>query len=186
MIDDGHVEPGIVRPKPGRPDDRADRAIPQIDFQRCGGIGSRGIESLDGIDLGSDPGSCGPLVERGQHSIHLEICERTDVVQRSGELCLAIANPHESTADSDAIVDQPIQVEIGMICRAGKLGRRQAPYSCRVVDLLETLIENAGHQHPPLNIPATIQARHAYMLPDRQGDRSAAGMNFVCELQAGC
>jgi hypothetical protein len=99
-------------------------------------------------------------------------------------LCLAIANPHESTADSDTIVDQPIQVEVRTIGRTGKLWRRQAPYPRRVVDLLETLIENAGHQHPPLNIPATIQARHAYVLPDSQGDRPAAGMNFVGELQA--
>jgi hypothetical protein len=65
------------------------------------------------------------------------------------------------------------------------ISRFKSRLSCRVVDLLETLIENAGHQHPPLNIPATIQARHAYMLPDSQGDRPAAGMNFVCELQAG-
>ena len=54
-----------------------------------------------------------------------------------------------------------------------------------VVDLVVAVVEHAGGVHPPLDVPAAIDARHPHMLADRKRHRAARAVDLVGELDAG-
>ena len=90
-----------------------------------------------------------------------------------------------STDDFDALRLQCIQVQRDAPGCADQLRRRQPAAPLRVVEFLDTLVEYAGVQHPPLHVAAAVNARHANVLTDGERNRAAALLDFLRKLQSG-
>jgi len=101
-VDDGHVKPPVIGPKPRRPDDRADLAAPEVKLQpgRSGHLSRRA--TLGGIDLGIQPFGPSPLVEHSEQPSHLQVGERADVAQAAGEQRAAVTDGRAASHELDA------------------------------------------------------------------------------------
>ena len=122
-VEDRHVEPRVVRPEPGRPDDRARS-------RRCAGR----ARAAAGRRRGSAPSRCGgssspsmPLPSahssiRSSRRVQLEVGEVADVAQRAGELRGAVARSRVSRPTSST----PDAVSAFRSRCAGRASRRAA------------------------------------------------------------
>ena len=55
-----------------------------------------------------------------------------------------------------------------------------------VVDFVVALVEHAARIHPPLDVAAAIQARHAHVFADGKRHGAAGAADLVGDLDAGC
>ena len=110
-IENAGVEPRIVGTKAGRPDDRRDPAIPQIQAEGWRLLDSGRGESMRCLDLTFHPVLQHPVVDSAEEAVHLEVGQIAQVAQGAGQLGLPVDDPGHATDQSNSLVGQGIEVE---------------------------------------------------------------------------
>src|SRR5216683_954171 len=91
-IDHRNIEPAVVRPKSGCPDDGSDLAAPQVEIEPRRGGRAGWLEPLRRADVGVARVAAPPVIERVQESIHLEVRECKLVAKSPRKKCSAVAH----------------------------------------------------------------------------------------------
>src|SRR5688572_30926044 len=120
-VEDRHVEPAVVRAKPGRPDDRLGLALPQVELQwrRIGRPG--GFEALRSANLGVAPVAASPLVEGAQQTFHLQVSQRKLIAQSPREQGASVADRRQTANDLNARGTQRVEIQGHALGRADEL-----------------------------------------------------------------
>ena len=126
----------------------------------------------------------GPLVDRVQQPLELEVREVADVAQRAGERRRGAVHRAQATDQRRAARSQRVEVQVRPLRRADELRRRHVPRPHQIVDLVEALVVAADLVEPPHDVPVPVGPGHADVLAD--GDRHLApgAQQLVGELQA--
>ena len=127
----------------------------------------------------------GPLVDGVKQPALFQVGEGALVAERAGELCLAVREPGERAHEPHPQIGECVEIQRAPLRRPDQLGRRNPPCADDVVDLVVSLVVQPGAVHPPQDVLAAIDARHADMLADRKRHRPAGAMNLVRDLNAG-
>ena len=183
VVEHRHVEPREVGAEAGRPDDRPDLAARQVERERCvlHRCRRRPVHRIAGTEAMVQ----GPLVDRVEQAVHLEVREGALVPEATGEQRRAVPDRSQPTPDLDADGLQRVQVEAGALRRADELWRRHVAGPGDVVHLVEALVEQAGRVHPPEDVPAPVGPGHAHVLADGDRDGTAGAVDLLGELQPG-
>jgi hypothetical protein len=119
VVEHRDVEPREVGAKAGRPEDRADLATRQVERERC--VLHRGRRRpVQGVAR-TEAVLQGPLVDRVEQAVHLEVGEGALVPEAAGEQRGALPDRSQPTPDLDADGLEPVQVETGALRRADEL-----------------------------------------------------------------
>ena len=186
-VEHRHVEPGVVGAEAGRPDDRPDLAAAEVEAEarrlrrprsaakRCGG---------------------GDRRRRGRSpSPTRRSCRAAGSILRSASSHMLRSEPENWALPSLMPASRPtsftpmsvsaLRSSVAALGRAGELQRRHAARPHDVVDLVVALVEHAGGVHPPLDVPAAVDAGRPHVLADRQRHRTARALDLVGDLDAG-
>src|SRR5215475_9375900 len=110
-IGHGHVEPPVAGPETRRPYDRADLAASQVELQPCRLGYACWCETLRRAGLSVIPVRLGPLVERVQQALHLEVREREHISQAAGEQRAAVTYRRPAAHQLDAHRGERVEIE---------------------------------------------------------------------------
>ena len=170
-VDHRHVEPPVVRPESGRPHDRGDLATPQVKLQPRRLGHARRREALGGSDLSVMPLRLGPVVERAQQALHLQVCQREHVAQATGEQRAAVTYRRPAADQLDARRQRVRPTQRGPLRGPDQLGRGQPPGPGRDPQPRRTAVPHACRVDPPQHIASPVRARTTYVLPHRERHR---------------
>ena len=184
-VDDRHVEPPVVGPEPGRPDDRADLAAAEVERQPRRPRHLRRGEALGSGDLGILPAVRAHSSKTSSSRSQLQVGERADVAQAAGEQRAAVADGRPAADQLDAHRRQRVEVERRPLGRPDELRRRQPPRALEIVDLVVPLVPHAGRVHPPQDVAAAIRSRQPHVLADREDHRPSRLPQLGRQLHAG-
>ena len=184
-VDDRHVEPPVVRPETRRPHDRGDLATSQVKLQprRLGHACRR--ETLGRAGLSVIPLRLGPLVERVQQALHLEVREREHVPQATGEQRAAVTYRRPAAYQLDAHRGERVEIQRRPLGGPDELGRRQPPGPGEILNLVVPLVPHARRVHPPQHIASAVRARQPHVLPHRESHRPTRPPQLGGQLHAG-
>ena len=127
----------------------------------------------------------GPLVERVEEAVHLEVGQRKHVPQAAREERAAVAHHRQPADDLDAHGVERVEIERRALGRAHELRRRQPSRARQVVDLVVALVPHARAIHPPQHVAPAVGARQPHVLAHRDGDGPPGLLQFGRQLQAG-
>ena len=127
----------------------------------------------------------GPLVERVQQPVLLEVGELAQIAQRSGELGLAVPNAGQPAHELHPERRERVQVDVPAVGIAGDLERGKGAGAPQVLDLVVALVVQARRVHPPLDVPAAVRPGRAHVLAHRQRHGTSGAMDLVGDLRAG-
>ena len=136
-------------------------------------------------DCAVEPVGGRPFVDRVEQAGHLEVGQRALIAQRARKQRLAVPDTGQAADQPDADAGQGVEVEGRALGRADELKRGHVACSHDVVDFVIALVEHAGGIHPPLDVTAAIDARHAHVLAHGKRHRAARAVDLVGELDAG-
>ena len=182
-----HVQPAVVGPESGRPDDRCGSSPPRR--SSCSGDDgghARRLEALGRADVGVASGRRAPTRRTCRAA-----APSSDRRARTG--CAGrprTARGRRGSADSRPTSSTPIAVSalrssVARSRRADELRRRQPARARQVVDLVVALVPDARRVHPPQHVAAAIRARQPHVLADRQRHGPAGAVDLGGELHAG-
>ena len=184
-VENRQLQPGIIRPIAGGPDDRLDPALDEVHAERGCFLDTGRRQTIRRLHRVVEAVRARPFVDEVEQPAHLEIGERAHVAQRPGKLRLAVFGDAGETADQPhADVGEGVEVQGRAVGCAGKLQRGNPSRPRDVVHLVVALVEHAGGVHPPFQILAAIDARRPDVLSDRQRDRSPRALELVRDLGA--
>ena len=180
-----HVEPRVVGAESGRPDDGPDLAAREIDAERRRCVDARWARSGAADRPRRRARFRSPTASIVSSSRFILRSASAHWLRSDPENCaLPSADADQTTDELHADAGQRVEIDGPALGRAGELQRRHVASADDVVDLVVALVEHAGGVHPPLDVPAPIDARHANVLADREGHR--AGPSGGSRRRSGC
>ena len=186
VIEHRHVEPAVVGPKPGRPDDRPDLAA-RADRAAAATTPARGSARSAPAAPTSASRACARAHSSKVSSSRsiFRSASANMIAQPAREERAAVAHRRQPADELDADRAERVEIQRRALRRADELRRRQPPRARQVVDLVVALVPHAGGVHPPQHVAAAIGPRQPHVLADRERHRPAGAVDLVGELHAG-
>ena len=184
-IEHGDVQPRQIGAVAGRPDDRADAGAGEVQ-------GERRRASAPRWAAGGSTGSTSP--SRPFAVAHSSIVLSSRFILRSDSAHWLRSEPENCALPSRMPTKRPtIRTPMAVSALRSRVARSVEPVELQrgdaarpvdVVDRVVALVEHAGRVHPPLDVPAAIDAGRPDVLAD--GDRHRAARSDGSRRRAGC
>ena len=184
-VEHRQLEPRIVRTVAGRPDDRLDRPAGEVEAERRRVLDPRGRQAMRRLDRRRRRRCRAPTRRSGSSSRPILRSDSAHMLRSEPANCalpsaMPARRPTSVTPMSVRALRSSVERSgVPASCSEGTRRARAMSSTCVIA-----LVVHAGGVHPPLDVPAAIDARRADVLADRQGDWAARALDFVGDLGA--